>query len=58
MGDGLAGVSVVPFLAVVAMPARGEVSTLETDPAADTPAQLVQLHVEAAPPSVPVAVAR
>lgn len=58
MGDGLGGVSVVAFLAVVTVPARSEVSTLEADAPAHSTTQLVQLHVEAAPPCVPVTVTR
>lgn len=57
MRDGPGRVTVVPLFAVMAVPPRGEVATLEAHPSADAPAQLVQLHVEAASASVLVAVA-
>lgn len=58
VGDGLGGISVVAFLAVVTVSARSEVTTLEADAPAHATTQLVQLHVEAAAASVTVTVAR
>ena len=58
VGDGLGGVAVVAFAAVVAVAAGGEVSAPETHPAGHPAGQLPQLHVEAALAGVAVAVAR
>lgn len=57
MSNGLAGVAIVAFLAVVAVPAGGVVAALEAHAAARASRQLVQLHVEAAAARVQVAVA-
>lgn len=58
VGDGLGQVSVVTLLAVVAVASSCVVTAVETDASAFPPRQLVQLHVEATPPGVKVAVAR
>ena len=55
--DGLGGVPVVTLLAVMTVPASSEVATLQTDTATHATRQFVQLHVEATPPGVQVAVA-
>ena len=57
VGDGLLGVAEVALLAVVAMAAGGVVPALETHPSAHAPAQLEELHVEAATAGVVVALA-
>lgn len=57
MGDLLRGVPVVSLLAVVAVPARGVVSALETDAPRHPAGQFVQLHVESASSGVLVALA-
>lgn len=54
--DGLGRVSVVPLLAVMAVPPRGKVPALQTHAATHAPRQLVQLHVETATSGVQVAV--
>lgn len=56
MGDGLGQVSVVAFLAVVAVASGSVVSAVEADSSTLPPRQFVQLHVETAPSSVEVAV--
>lgn len=56
VGDGLAEVAVEAFLAVVAVPSRRVVPAVQADAAALAPRQLVELHVEAAPPGMEVAV--
>ena len=56
MGDGLAQVAVVALLAVVAVAAGRVVATVKADAPALAPRQLVELHVEAAPTSMQVAV--
>lgn len=56
VGDGLGQVSVVAFLAVVAVASGSVVSAVEADSSALPPRQFVQLHVETAPSSVEVAV--
>lgn len=58
MCDRLGRISVEALLAVVTMSAGSEVSALETNPSADSSAELVQLHVEPTPASVAVAVTR
>lgn len=58
VGDGLGQVSVVTLLAVVAVASSCVVTAVETDASAFPPRQLVQLHVEATPPGVKVAVTR
>lgn len=55
--DGLAEVPVEALLAVVAVPPSRVVSAVEANAAALPAGQLIQLHVEAAAPSVQVAVA-
>ena len=55
--DGLAEVPVEALLAVVAVPPSSVVPAVQADAAALAPRQLVELHVEAAPPGVEVAVA-
>lgn len=57
MSDGPRGVPVVALLAVVAVPAGGEVPALQAHAPAHAARQLVQLHVEAALPRVLVAIA-
>lgn len=57
MGDGLAEVPVEALLAVVAVPPSSVVPAVQADATALAPRQLVELHVEAAPPGVEVAVA-
>lgn len=57
VGDGLAEVPVEALLAVVAVPPRRVVPAVEADATALPARELVQLHVEAATPSVQVAVA-
>jgi len=56
--DGFVAVTVEALVAVVAVASVGVVSTLDADSAAREARQLVQLHVEAAVASVPVALAR
>ena len=56
MGDGLGQVPVIALLAVVAVAPRRVVATVEADPSALPPRQLVQLHVEATAAGVQVAV--
>ena len=58
MIDGFVAVAVEALVAVVAVASVGVVSTLDADSAAGEARQLVQLHVEAALASVPVALAR
>lgn len=55
--DGFGQVSVVALLAVVAVASGCVMATVEADPSALPSRQLVQLHVETAPPGVKVAVA-
>lgn len=57
MRDGLGHVSVVTFLAVVAMSSRCVVTTVETDTAASPAGQFIQLHVEATASGMQVTVA-
>jgi hypothetical protein len=54
--DGLRWVSVVALLAVMAVPPRGKVATLQTHATAHAPRQFVQLHVETAASGVQIAV--
>lgn len=57
VGDRLRRIPVVALLAVVAVPAVGEMPALEADSSAHPPGELVQLHVESAFLRVLVAVA-
>lgn len=57
MGQGLGGVSVESLLALVTVPARSRVATVLTDSAGDALGEPEDLHVEAALPGMPVAVA-
>ena len=57
MRDWPRGVSVVALLTVVTVASCGEVATLEAHAARHPTRQLEQLHVEATPAGMPVAVA-
>ena len=57
VGDGLLGVTVVAFLAVVAVSSGCVVPALKAHAPGHTPGELVQLHVEATPAGVVVALA-
>lgn len=57
VGYGLSHVPVESLLAVVAVSSCRGVAALEADATADSPAQLVQFHVEPASPRMTIAVA-